>query len=520
MKLVAVTSCPTGIAHTYMAAEALEVAAEEAGHEILVETQGAAGSDPLTAEQIGAADAVIFAADVEVRDRGRFAGKPRVQVGVKKAINDATSLLVEAERAASQPVPAGAAAPAAGAEGGPATKVDPSAGFGTHLRQWLMTGVSYMIPFVAAGGILIAIAFMLGGAEVATKVNGGTFQGITYPGVSSDHLNQLLSHTGYAGVLYYIGSTAFKMLVPILAGFIAYAMADRLGLVPGIVGGLLASAVGAGFLGGLAAGLLAGFLALQMKKLRVPRGVAGVMPVVVIPLVTTAIVGLLMILVIGQPIAAATDHLTSWLNGLGGSNAVLLGGILGLMMAFDMGGPVNKVAYTFGVASLASGNLTIMAAVMAAGMVPPLAMALSTVIRPKLYTKSERQAGEAAWLLGASFITEGAIPFAAADPIRVIPSLMAGSAVTGAMSLGFGATSRAPHGGIWVIGLIGKPLLYVLAIVVGVLVSTLCVTFAKSLGKGSDAEFEAAADQTATTYPAPGSVPAPASAGAAAPVAR
>jgi PTS system fructose-specific IIC component len=514
MKLVAVTSCPTGIAHTYMAAESLEQAAADAGHEILVETQGAAGSDPLSAEQIAGADAVIFAADVEVRDRGRFANKPLVQVGVKRAINDAPLLLVEAERAASTPVPAGAPAstsPAAGSDAGPATKVDQDAGFGTRLRQWLMTGVSYMIPFVAAGGILIAIAFLIGGAEVATKVNGGTFHGVTYPGVADDQLNHLLSQTGYAGVLFYIGSTAFKMLVPILAGFIAYAMADRLGLVPGIVGGLLASAIGAGFLGGLIAGLLAGFVALQLKRLRVPRGVAGIMPVVVIPLVSTAIVGVLMLIVIGQPIAAATTHLTNWLNGLGGSNAILLGALLGLMMAFDMGGPINKVAYTFGVASLASGNLKIMAAVMAAGMVPPLAMALATVVRPKLFTKAERQAGEAAWLLGASFITEGAIPFAAADPIRVIPSLMAGSAVTGAMSLGFGATSRAPHGGIWVVGLIGKPLLYVLAIVVGVLVSAVCVTVAKSIGRSTVA---ADADATASaSAPAQRPVATPAPAG-------
>jgi fructose PTS system EIIBC or EIIC component len=516
MKIVAVTSCPTGIAHTYMAAESLEQAAADAGHEILVETQGAAGSDPLTAEQIGAADAVIFANDVEVRNRERFAGKPLVQVGVKKAINDAASLFVEAERAAARPVPAASETPATAS---PATKVDPSAGFGTHLRQWLMTGVSYMIPFVAAGGILIAIAFLVGGAEVATKVNGGTFEGITYAGVSTDHLDKLLNQTGWAGVLFYIGSTAFKMLVPILAGFIAYAMADRLGLVPGIVGGLLASAIGAGFLGGLVAGLLAGFLALQMKKLRVPRGVAGVMPVVVIPLVTTAIVGVLMLVVVGQPIASATTHLTNWLNGLGGSNAVLLGALLGLMMAFDLGGPINKVAYTFGVASLASGNLTIMAAVMAAGMVPPLAMALSTVVRPKLYTKSERQAGEAAWLLGASFITEGAIPFAAADPLRVIPSLMAGSAVTGAMSLGFGATSRAPHGGIWVVGLIGKPLLYVLAIGVGVVVSAVCVTFAKSLKQNQVVTTDSVSDGTAAAYPTTGSVPAPATVGSATPVA-
>ena len=490
MKLVAVTSCPTGIAHTYMAAEALEQAARAAGHEIAVETQGAAGADPLAPATIAAADAVVFAADVDVRGRERFAGKPTVQATVKRAINDAAGLIAEAQAAAetapSRAADAGptaeaqaAAEPAGGAGPALATKVTHGAHWGTRLRQWLMTGVSYMIPFVAAGGILIALAFLFGGGQVASKVGGGTFQGHHYAGVTD--FSKLIQQAGYAGLMFKIGATSFAMLVPILAGFIAFGMADRPGLVPGVVAGLLAVAVNAGFLGGLVGGLLAGAVVLAIKRVQVPRALAGIMPVVVIPLVSTLVVGALMLVVVGRPIADAQKSMTSGLNGLSGSNAVLLGLLLGLMMAFDMGGPVNKVAYTFGLAGLASGNLKVMAAVMAAGMTPPIALALATVVRPKLFTKVERTAGEAAWLLGASFITEGAIPFAAADPLRVIPSLMAGSAVTGGLSMAFGATSRAPHGGIWVLGLIGKPLLYLLAIAAGVLVSAACVVAAKSV---------------------------------------
>lgn len=474
MKLVAVTSCPTGIAHTYMAAEALEQAAKAAGHEIVVETQGAAGSEPIDPDTIAAADAVVFAADVEVRDKERFAGKPLVEAPVKKAINSAADLIAQAEAlAADNPAPK-------------PTTVDTKkstvvAGAGNRLRGWLMTGVSYMIPFVAAGGILIALAFLIGGAEIATKVNGGTFGGQTYEAVTD--LTMLVEQTGYAGLLFKIGALSFSMLVPILAGFIAYGMADRQGLVPGIVAGLLAVAVGAGFLGGLVGGLLAGGVVMLIKRIKVPRAVAGVMPVVVTPLVSTLVVGALMIIVVGEPIAAAQTALTDWLTGLSGTNVIALGALLGLMMAFDMGGPVNKVAYTFGLAGLASGNLEIMAAVMAAGMTPPIALALATVLRPKRFTPAERKAGEAAWLLGASFITEGAIPFAAADPLRVIPSLMAGSAVTGALSMQLGATSRAPHGGIWVIGLIGNPLGYAVALLAGIAVSTAVVIVAKGIGR-------------------------------------
>jgi PTS system fructose-specific IIC component len=448
---------------------------------------------------------VVFAADVEVRNRERFAGKPLVQTSVKRAINDASGLIAEAEAAARTGggggVMTGAAAEAREAAAmetasRPETKVDEGAGLGTRLRQWLMTGVSYMIPFVAAGGILIALAFLIGGPQVANKVNGGTFEGTEYQAVTD--LSKLVVQAGYAGLLFKIGAVAFSMLVPILAGFIAYAMGDRPALVAGIVGGLIAVEISAGFLGGLIAGLIAGAVVIWIKRIKVPRGMAGIMPVVVIPLVSTFVVGALMLVVIGQPIAAIQSGLTDWLQGLGGSNAILLGIILGLMMAFDMGGPVNKVAYAFGLAALASGNLKIMAAVMAAGMTPPLGLALATVVRKTLFTRAERQAGEAAWLLGASFITEGAIPFAAADPLRVIPALMVGSAVTGALVMGFGDESRAPHGGIWVVGLISKPFLWVLAILIGMVVTAAGVILLKSTG-AKETDIEPAASRQATT---------------------
>ncbi|PTL59668.1 PTS fructose transporter subunit IIBC [Paraconexibacter algicola] len=505
MRIVAVTSCPTGIAHTYMAAEALEQAGRDAGHELAVETQGSAGIEALSAEQIAAADAVIFAADVEVRDRARFAGKPLVTATVKQGINDAAGLVARAV-AAAQEAPATAATAHVLAAGAPvAAGADGPGGPGraSVVRGWFMTGVSYMIPFVAAGGLLIALAFLFGGAEIASKVNGGTFEGVTYDGVSS--ITDIYDQLGIAGLMFKIGATSFSMLVPILAGFIAFAMADRPGLVPGVVAGLLANEIGAGFLGGLVGGLLAGAVVLGILRVKVPSAMAGIMPVVVIPLVSTLVVGLLMIVAVGEPIASAQNELTDWLGGLSGTNGIVLGLLLGAMMAFDMGGPVNKVAYTFGVASLASGDLKIMAAVMAAGMTPPIAMALATVLRPKLFTRAERKAGEAGWLLGASFITEGAIPFAAADPARVIPSLMAGSAVTGALSMAFDATSRAPHGGIWVVGLIGNPLLYVVALAAGIAVSTGAVIALKSR-RGEvteDATSPSVTDLLAPSSPAP-----------------
>ncbi|MFD8087620.1 fructose-specific PTS transporter subunit EIIC [Kitasatospora sp. NPDC059722] len=477
LRLVAVTSCPTGIAHTYMAAKALELAAARAGVRIQVETQGSAGTTPLAPEVIAAADAVIFAHDVEVRDRARFAGKPTVDVGVKAAVNRADDLIAQAAglvaetgsgaRAAAAPV----AAPSA-----------PSALSGTtgehwaqRLRKYLMTGVSYMIPFVAAGGLLIALAFAIGGYRIASA-----------PSVLG-HFDWTSSHS-WAAMLFQTGKTSFGFLVPVLSGYIAWAIADRAALAAGIAGGAVSVAVGAGFLGGIVSGLAAGFLVLWMIRWNVPRAIRGIMPVVVIPLLSVAAVGFLMFVVVGSPIASAMSGLTDWLNGLSGSNAILLGVLLGAMMAFDMGGPLNKVAYTFAAGALTAagttpdaGSLKVMAAVMAAGMTPPLGMALATVVRRRLFTPEERENGKAAWVLGASFITEGAIPFAAADPLRVIPANMVGSMTAGGLVMAFGSTLRAPHGGIWVLPLIGSPFLYLVAVVAGTVVTTGVVVVLKGM---------------------------------------
>jgi len=491
MRFVGVTSCPTGIAHTYMAAESLEQAAAAAGHEIMIETQGSGGFKKLDPAQIAAADGVIFANDVEVRDKGRFAGKPTVQSGVKRAINDAPAMIdeaVAAVEAGPSAVPAATAAATAAASGGMATKVE-EGHFGIRLRGYLMTGVSYMIPFVAGGGILIALSFMLGGYQIV-EVNGDV------PGFIDQF--SLLSLNDWAGLMFILGATAFGFLNAVLAGFIAYAIADRPGLVPGFVAGVAAGSIGAGFLGAIVGGLTGGFIARWLSQLDVPKAVRGVMPVVVIPLVATFLNGALMLTLLGKPLAAVQTGLTDWLSSLSGANAILLGAILGLMMAFDMGGPVNKTAYVFATLNLttaiADNNgpaLQIMAAVMAAGMVPPLAMALSsTVLRPKLYTEAERENGKAAWLLGASFITEGAIPFAASDPLRVIPSLMAGSALTGALVMAFGSELRAPHGGVWVIGLISNPVMYLVAIAAGTALSAFLVTAWKSRNPITDEEIE------------------------------
>jgi len=492
LTLVGVTSCPTGIAHTYMAAEALERAAKDAGHTMAVETQGSAGATPLSAEQIAAADAVIFAHDVEVRDAERFAGKPIVDVGVKKAISDGPALISQAAAKASEwrtnPAAATTAAPAA-ASAGLASKVDKKAGLGTQIRQWLMTGVSYMIPFVAAGGILIALSFML--AQVALGEN-GAIEIVNYNLTSDDAYNiaqnfDVTSLTAWAALLFVIGGAAFGFLVPILSGFIAFAIADRPGLVPGIVGGSIAATMGAGFLGGIVTGILGGLTAKWVASWKVHKGVRGVMPVVVIPLLSSLITMGLFITLLGSPIKALSDGLNDWLTGLQGGSAFVLGLVLGAMMGFDLGGPVNKVAYFFGTAGLAAAGtaadapaLTIMAAIMAAGMVAPLAMALATTLRPKLFSEPERENGKAAWLLGASFISEGAIPFAAADPVRVIASSVVGSALTGGLVMVFGVTLRAPHGGIWVLPLMGGFLWFLVALAAGVALMTAIVLVLKS----------------------------------------
>ncbi|UZN02180.1 PTS fructose transporter subunit IIC [Cellulomonas sp. S1-8] len=499
MRLVAVTSCPTGIAHTYMAAEALEQAGKAAGHEVHVETQGAAGSTPLDPAIIAAADGVVYAADLEVKDKQRFAGKPFVDVGVKKAVHDAPGVIAAAVAAVEAWVPAGAGETPAGTPA-PTSSAARDAGAGTKIRQWLMTGVSYMIPFVAAGGILIAVSFMLaqvawGGAEGAIEVTGVDAAEVV---AAFDPLS--LQH--WAVILLATGQLAFGFLVPVLSGFIAYAIADRPGLVPGFVGGAAAVFVGAGFLGGLVTGFLAGGLALWISRWKVPKGVRGIMPVVVIPLLSSAIVGIVMLVLVGRPIAAAMDGLTSWLNGLSGSSVVLLGILLGAMMGFDLGGPINKVAYTFAVTGLATQGLAsdatqyrIMAAVMAAGMVAPLAMALATTVRKRLFTHVEQENGKAAWLLGASFISEGAIPFAAADPWRVIVSSVVGSSITGAIVMASGSTLVAPHGGVWVLPLIGNPLAFLGAVVVGTLVTAAIVVVLKTLAHDPVVRAERAAEE-------------------------
>ncbi|MGW0365272.1 PTS fructose transporter subunit IIABC [Streptomyces sp. NPDC002990] len=479
--VVAVTSCPTGIAHTYMAAEALQRAAAAAGIRIDVETQGSAGFTRLTPQAIAEADAVVLAHDVPVRDRARFAGKPTVDVGVKAGINRPAELLAEArEKVARGEVESQAPTPVERSGGD-------TDGYGAKLRTWLMSGVSYMVPFVAAGGLLIALAFAIGGYEINTA-----------PSVA-EHF-AWTEAASWAALLFQTGGLAFGFLVPVLAGYIAYGMADRPGLVPGFVGGAVALTIEAGFLGGLIAGLIAGGTVLALQRLRIPAALRGIMPVVVLPLIGSAVTAFLMFLVVGKPIASLQQALTGWLSGLSGANAVILGVILGLMMCFDLGGPLNKVAYAFAIGGLASpneGSLKVMAAVMAAGMVPPLAMALATTLRGRLFSKAERDNGKAAWFLGASFISEGAIPFAAADPLRVIPAAMAGGAVTGALSMAFECTLRAPHGGIFVIPLIGNPLLYLIAIAAGTATTAGLVLLLKGMRRAGQPAPAPSADAAA-----------------------
>ncbi|MCB0932958.1 MAG: PTS sugar transporter subunit IIA [Mycobacterium sp.] len=481
--IIAVTACPTGIAHTYMAADALKLAAERSGVRVTVETQGSSGSTPLDAATIAAADAVIFATDVGVKDRQRFAGKPVIASGVKRAINEPDTMIAEAVAAADNPnaarVEGTAASAAAGTPSG-------NLGWGTRIRQILLTGVSYMIPFVAAGGLLIALGFLLAGYDIANTPEGAS-DSLAHIITTTNSLTNLPSGglAQYLGaVLFTLGGLAFGFLVPALAGYISFAIADRPGLAPGFTAGAVALYVGAGFIGGIVGGLIAGFAALWISGWRVPQWFRGLMPVVVIPLLATLIVGLLMFLLLGRPLAAVTAGLTHWLNGLSGGSVVLLGIILGLMMCFDLGGPVNKAAYAFATAGLniaEPASLRIMAAVMAAGMVPPLAMALATTLRPGLFSEPERENGRAAWLLGASFISEGAIPFAAADPLRVIPSMMAGGALTGALIMAFDVTLKAPHGGIFVFFAIGKLAWFLVALAAGTVVGALAVIAAKQL---------------------------------------
>ncbi|HFK4650635.1 TPA: PTS fructose transporter subunit IIBC [Serratia marcescens] len=458
-RIVAITACPTGVAHTFMAAEAIESEAKKRGWWVKVETRGSVGAgNAITPEEVAAADLVIVAADIEV-DLDKFAGKPmyRTSTGLalKKTAQELDKALAEAE--VFQPQQRGSAAPAG----------KKKEGNGPY--RHLLTGVSYMLPMVVAGGLCIALSFVFGIKAFEVK---GTLA---------------------AALMQIGGGSAFALMVPVLAGFIAFSIADRPGLTPGLIGGMLAVSTGAGFLGGIIAGFLAGYVAKAISsKLRLPQSMEALKPILIIPLVASLITGLIMIYVVGTPVAKIMEGLTHWLQSLGTANAVLLGAILGAMMCTDMGGPVNKAAYAFGVALLSSSVYAPMAAIMAAGMVPPLAMGLATLLARHKFEKSEREGGKAALVLGLCFISEGAIPFAARDPMRVLPCCIAGGALTGALSMAFGAKLMAPHGGLFVLlipGAITPVLLYLVAIAAG----TLLAGVAYALLKRAETSVAAAA---------------------------
>ncbi|NNU89928.1 PTS fructose transporter subunit IIABC [Anoxybacillus sp. CHMUD] len=445
-KVLAVTACPTGIAHTYMAADALKAKAKEMGVDIKVETNGSSGvKNELTQQEIEDAVAIIVAADKQV-EMDRFDGKHVIQVPVADAIRKPEHLI---DRALKQD------APIYRASGGNRSYASKErTGFYKHL----MNGVSNMLPFVVGGGILIAISFIFG--IKAFDPNDPSFHPIA----------KALMDIG--------GGSAFALMIPVLAGFIAMSIADRPGFAPGMVGGFMAANGGAGFLGGLIAGFLAGYLVVGLKKWfsRLPQSLEGIKPVLLYPLFGILLTGLIMMYVVIDPVKALNVGMKTWLENIGTGNLVLLGLVLGGMMAVDMGGPINKAAFTFGIAMIDAGNYAPHAAIMAGGMVPPLGLAIATTLFKKKFTKAEREAGKTCYIMGASFITEGAIPFAAADPGRVIPSIIVGSAVAGALTMMFGIGLPAPHGGIFVIPIVkGNPLLYVLAILIGSLVTAFMV---------------------------------------------
>lgn len=441
-RIVAVTACPTGVAHTFMAAEAIETEAKKRGWWVKVETRGSVGAgNPISAQEIADADLVIVAADIEV-DLAKFAGKPmyRTSTGLalKKTAQEFDKALAEARPY--QPK---------GNQSGAASEGDNKERAGAY--RHLLTGVSYMLPMVVAGGLSIALSFAFG--ITAFKEQG----------------------TLAAALMQIGGGTAFALMVPVLAGFIAFSIADRPGLTPGLIGGMLASSINAGFLGGIIAGFIAGYAAKFLSsKVKLPQSMEALKPILIIPLVASLITGLLMIYVVGTPVAKIMEGLTHWLGNMGTANAVLLGAILGGMMCADMGGPINKVAYAFGVGLLSSQTYAPMAAIMAAGMVPPLAMGVATLLARRKFNKGQQEGGKAALVLGLCFISEGAIPFAARDPMRVLPCCIIGGAVTGAISMMVGAKLMAPHGGLFVLlipGAISPVLGYLLAIAVGTLLA-------------------------------------------------
>lgn len=513
-RVVAVTACPTGIAHTYMAADALVAAGRELGIDVVAETQGSSGTTPIDPAVIDKADAVVFAVDVDVRDKARFAGKPVVQVPVKAGIDDPQGLIRKALAEADDPdgrrVPGGHSSDGGSSEGDPAAArsgVRESAG--AHLKRVLLTGVSYMIPFVAAGGLLMALGFLLGGFDIPDYAE-DIVLGNSLWNLPTEYGDLALGPVGaYLGaVAFQIGTLSMSFLVAALAGYIAFAIADRPGLAPGFTVGAVAVLMGAGFIGGIVGGLLAGYIAMWIGSLTAPRWLRGLMPVVIIPLVASLVSSGLMFMVFGGPISALTKGLDQWLSSMTGTAAIVLGLILGLMMAIDLGGPVNKVAYSFAVAGLASGSVEntvpweIMATVMAAGMVPPLAMALATALRPRIFSQVEKENGKAAWLLGAAFISEGAIPFAATDPLRVIPASVVGASVTGGMTMALSVTSQAPHGGVFVFFAIDSFIFFLLSVVVGTLISAFLVLVLKIfVRKGGSAGFDKPAAKTSDTVP-------------------
>ena len=492
-KIVAVTACPTGIAHTYMAADALKYAAEDLGYDFKVETQGSSGNETLTQADIDEADAVVFAVSVNVRDRNRFAGKPYVESPVKRGIDEPEAMLNEALAEAENPNGKRVAAATSTAEDS-SSAVEGS--WGTRIYKAVMTGVSYMIPFVAAGGIIVALGFML---EAVTTPNLGDLNEAARKSIleNSSLFNLNGTHwTLYLGVvLHTIGGFGIELMVPALAAYIAYGLAQRPGIAPGFIAGTVAFKMQAGFLGGIVAGILAGVVAYGLGTLKLPRWLGSMMPVVITPLITSLIAGAVMYLLLGAPLAWIMSVLQGWLMSMSGTSSLVLGLILGAMMASDLGGPINKAAYLFATTGLSNGgavNQEIMAAVIISGMVPPLAMALSTTLRPKLFTEPERENGKAAWLLGASFISEGAIPFASADPLRVISSSVVGGALAGAISMSAHVASPAPHGGIWIVLLSNNVLMFLAAVAAGTLLSALVYLVLKSIGATSKAEKVAA----------------------------
>ena len=453
--IVAVTACPTGIAHTYMAAEAIEKKAKELGYQVKVETRGSGGAkNVLTDDEIAKAAGVIVACDTNV-PTDRFDGKKVIECQVSDGINKAEELI---KRIASGDAPV---FKASGKKEASHSSVGGKESVGHQIYKHLMNGVSHMLPFVVGGGILIAIAFLIDGFSVDLN------------SLPADQRANFGTITQAAAMFKGIGGTAFGFMLPILAGFIAMSIADRPGLAVGFVGGSIAANGTSGFLGALVAGFVAGYIVLLLKKIfsKLPESLDGVKPVLLYPLLGIFLIGVIMQFVVEPPIGALNTAINNGLNGLNGASAVVLGVLLGGMMAIDMGGPVNKAAYVFGTASIAAGNYNIMAAVMIGGMVPPLAIALATIFFKNKFTAEERKAGPTNFIMGLSFITEGAIPFAASDPLHVLPACAVGSAVAGGLSMAFGCTLMAPHGGIFVVPTIGNPLMYLVALVIGAFIA-------------------------------------------------